>query len=443
MLDLPAKLLRIVDQFDKYRYFLIEGGRGGGKSQGIARLILYLCTHYKLRVVCGREIQKSIDESVYTIFKDLIAEHNLNYDVLSTRITHRVTGATINFKGFREQGSVNIKGLEGVDILWIDEAQSITKNTLDIIIPTIRKQQAKVFFSMNRHLKNDPVYKEFSVRDNCLHIKINFTDNPFCSLALKNEAEICLHKNPDDYGHIWMGDPLEEADNFLFVEQRLEDCATVDFLGCGYHEMAMGVDLARYGEDKCVAHILQRRGPLKWDTKHVERWGKKSLMESTGRIIDLLTRFRIDAASIDADGLGAGVCDRLMELKYNINEFHGGLSGEDHVDKHKVYGNVKTEWYCRLEELIGMGYMGEVPRSTLDSLLTVQYTHKSNGQKMIISKEIMRAKGFKSPDDGDAMMMAYHATQFLNKKIEDNEDFKTPVQPRRQENNLFKLAGFR
>jgi phage terminase large subunit len=443
ILNLPDKLLPLVERFNEFKYFLAEGGRGGGKSQGIARLFLYLCEKYKLRIVCGREIQKSIEESVYTIFRDLIVENQLDFEVLATRITHRKTGSTINFKGFREQGSINIKGLEGVDILWIDEAQSITKYTLDIIIPTIRKEKAKVFFSMNRHLKNDPVFKEFSTRDDCLNLHINYYDNPYCSQALKHEARLCLEKSPEDYQHIWEGEPLEQADNFLFVEQELEDCDETDFLGCGSHEMVMGVDVARYGNDKCVAHILQKRGPLKWETKHIERWGKKNLMESTGRIVDLMTRFKLDAVAIDADGM-VGVCDRLMELKYNINEFHGGFSGVDHVEKPESFANVKSEWFFKLKDCVTQGYMGSVPRETLNSMLTVMYTHRSNGQKIIVSKEQMRSQGFKSPDEADAMMMAFYATKFLGRKIEQNEDFKTPgIIGSRQNNNLFTIAGYR
>lgn len=443
LLDLPAKLLVIVDKFNLYKYFLAEGGRGGGKSQGFARMLLYLGGHFKLRIVCGREIQNSIEESVYTILKDLIIENQLNYEVQAGKIIHRKTGTEFLFKGFREQGRVNIKGLEGVDILWIDEAQSITKLTLDVIIPTIRKQKSKVFFSMNRHLKNDPVYKEFATREDCLHIKINYTDNPFCSDSLRHEAKICQERNPDDFAHIWLGEPREEADNFLFTEQRLDDCKQTDFIGCGYHEIVMGVDLARYGDDRCVATILQKRGPLKFQIKHIERWGKKNLMESTGRIIDLITRFKLDAVAIDADGL-VGVCDRLTELKYNINEFHGGWSGADHVEAFNSYANVKTEWFCKLNELVNMGYMGELPQQLIDSLLTVMFTHKSNGQKIIVSKEIMKSKGFKSPDDADSLMMAYYATQFIGRIIEDNEDFKTPIQPKAMgSGNLFKIAGFK
>jgi phage terminase large subunit len=441
LLDLPSKLLRIIDKFDLFRYFLIEGGRGGGKSHGVARLLLYLAEHYPLRIVCGRETQNSIEESVYTIFKDLIVSFKLNFEVQSNKIIHRLTGSTILFKGFREQGSINIKGLEGVDILWIDEAQSITKPTLDIIIPTIRKDKAKVFFTMNRHLKNDPVYKEFATRDDCLHIKINYIDNPFCSAALKVEAELCKEK--DDYAHIWLGEPLEEADNFLFSEQKLVACKEVDFLACGYGECVMGIDVARYGEDKCVATILQRRGPIKWQVKHVERWGGKNLMETVGRVIDLIGRFKPASTSVDADGM-VGVTDRLIELdQHNINEFHGGWSGEKHVLNYKNYENVKTEWFYKLKELIEYGNIGELPQLTIDSLLTIMYTHKSDGTKIIMSKEHMRSKGFKSPDDADSIMMAYHATQFLNKKIEDNEDFRSPLQRQVQPGNLFHIAGYR
>jgi len=443
LLDLPAKLLTIIDKFNLFKYFLTEGGRGGGKSQGIARMLLYLGSKFKLRIVCGRETQKSIDESVYTILKDLIIENNLNYEVQASKIIHRGTLAEFGFKGFREQGSVNIKGLEGVDILWIDEAQAITQNTLDVIIPTIRKSKARVFFTMNRQLKNDPVFKEFSTREDCLHIKINYVDNPFISEDLLHEANLCKERHPDDFPHIWLGEPREESDNFLFTEQKLIDCAEIDYLGCGYGKMVAGIDLARYGNDKCVAKILQQRGPLKWEVKHTERWGKKNLMESTGRIVDLMTRFKLDAVAIDADGL-VGVCDRLTELKHNINEFHGGWSGADHVDNPSAYANVKTEWFYNLLETVNMGYMGAIDQATIDSMLTVMFTHKSNGQKIIVSKEIMRSKGFKSPDDADAFMMAMYATKFLNRVIQENEDFKTPIPLKSMAGgNLFKIAGYR
>ena len=150
LLDIPDKLLPIISEFNDFRYVLLDGGRGGGKSQAIARFLLYLAEQSTIRICCGRETQNSIDESVHTILKDIIVQYELNFEVFANKILHKKTKSTFIFKGFREQGAVNIKGLEGVDILWIDESQAVTKHTLDVIIPTIRKEKAKIFFSMNR-----------------------------------------------------------------------------------------------------------------------------------------------------------------------------------------------------------------------------------------------------------------------------------------------------
>ena len=142
IIHIPEKLAPMITAFNTYEYFFAEGGRGGGKTQAVGRFLLYLGEQKKLRIVCGREIQKNIEESVFTLMVDLIDKYDLDYEIYTTtgkeRIVHRRTGTVIRFRGFREQGSVSIKGMEGVDILWIDEAQSITKHTLDIIIPTIR-----------------------------------------------------------------------------------------------------------------------------------------------------------------------------------------------------------------------------------------------------------------------------------------------------------------
>jgi len=161
VLQMPEKMTPMISKFNDYRYLLAEGGRGGGKTQCVARLLCYIAEKRTVRIFCGRETQNTIEESVYTVFKDIITQYKLNFSVYKDRIQHNTTGSQIRFKGFKEQGKVNIKGMEGVDILWIDEAQAITQATLDIIIPTIRKQKAKVFFTMKRHLKSDAVYNQF------------------------------------------------------------------------------------------------------------------------------------------------------------------------------------------------------------------------------------------------------------------------------------------
>ena len=117
ILNCPPKLYPLITKLNDYSYFLIDGGRASGKSQTIARLLLWLCEHKSLRVVGGRETQTSIEESVYTIFADLIRTYNLNFKVGASKIDHPVSGSALRFRGFREQGAINIKGLEGVDVL--------------------------------------------------------------------------------------------------------------------------------------------------------------------------------------------------------------------------------------------------------------------------------------------------------------------------------------
>ena len=195
ILNVPKKLLPFIFKFNEYSYFLFEGGRASGKTQTVARFLLYVMEYRHVRICCGREIQNSINESVKTVFVDLIEKYKLDYEIRRDVLINKKTSSKIIFKGFREQGSVNIKGLEGIDILWIDEAQSITKTTLDIIVPTIRKKNSVIIFTMNRHTRFDAVYNFCVKREDCLHINICYFDNPFVDEKIIHEAEVCKKNN--------------------------------------------------------------------------------------------------------------------------------------------------------------------------------------------------------------------------------------------------------
>ena len=188
ILNIPQKLYPFILDFNNYSYFLLEGGRASGKTQSTARFLLYIAETRLVRICCGRELQNSINDSVKTVFLDLIEKYNLNFEIKKDSLINTKTNSTRFFKGFREQGKVSIKGLEGIDILWIDEAQSIAKATLDIIIPTIRKKNSKIIFTMNRYTRFDSVYIFCAKRADCLHIKVNYYDNPFVDEKIIKEA---------------------------------------------------------------------------------------------------------------------------------------------------------------------------------------------------------------------------------------------------------------
>ena len=403
-LQMPRKLEPLLARMNEFRYHMVDGGRGGGKSQAIARIILYAGETKKLRVVCGREIMNAIAESVYAILVDLIRDHDLSWTIYRDKLVHKVTETEINFKGFREQGRVNIKGLEGVDILWIDEAQSIVQNTLDIIVPTIRKNKSKVFFSMNRYLKTDAVYSDFANREDCQHININFDENPFCPASLIHEAELCKAKSDEDYNHIWLGHPREEADDYLFNPDELDGCKVVDLMDRGQTpDVILGVDIARYGEDKCIGAVLERMTATRFRVSHIERWGKKSLMETVGRIMDMRANYSACITVVDGDGVGGGVYDRLAENKLkNIVEFRGGQAPL----KKELYLNRRAEAYGYLKDLVSRGLIRINYDSLLKELETIRFKFDSYGRMAIMRKEDMKKLGIKSPDEADAVMMA-------------------------------------
>ena len=137
----------------KYRIKFCYGGRAGGKSYAFADSLLLLGRKKKLLIACLREIQDSIKDSVHKLLSDRIAFYGLNdYKVYEDRIDNLVTGTRFIFKGLREQDSQKIKSLEGVDIAWIEEAQTISKKSWEILEPTIRKDGSEIWISMNLSL---------------------------------------------------------------------------------------------------------------------------------------------------------------------------------------------------------------------------------------------------------------------------------------------------
>lgn len=432
MLDLPTKLIPCVTDFNEFKYFLAEGGRGGGKSQSLGRIVLFIAEQRDVRIVCGRELQSNIEESVYTVLLDIIKEYNLNFTVTKTYIKHNVTGSTIKFKGFRENGSVNIKGLEGVDILWIDEAEAITKDTLKIIYPTIRKDKAKVFFTMNRKFRKDAVPEFLAGREDALRIKLNFYDNHHCPQTLKDEARICELKDPDEYKHVWLGEPISASDDYLFNFDRLYDSLNTitydDFQG---KQRVMGIDFAAGGGDFCCASIIDRNSVEVWELTDKKMWKSPDTTNSIGKIVALIGMYKPDVVALDVGGMGYVVYDRLTELGLSIVRFDGASS--PHNGMH--YHNTRAEGYYNLKNWVESN-MIKIHKKDSDILEECEYIkikHSSNGKRLIQSKQDMKKEGFGSPDRADSLMMACWAAQF---KLGDAADrtINRPVHIKKKKN---------
>ena len=408
ILNVPQKLYPFIFNFDKFNYHLLEGGRGGGKSHGVARFLLYLCEQRHLRICCGRETQKSIDESVKTVFENLITEYNLNFDIKNDRIIHRRTGSVIFFKGFREQGRVNIKGLEGIDILWIDEAQAITKPTLDYIIPTIRKINSRVIFTINRFVRNDPVYKFCVGREDTQHITILYFDNPFLAEKQYKEAEISKAKNYAEYEHIWLGKPLAQASDYLIPSSKIDEAKNLIFNNEQHpNNRVMSVDLSASGGDLCVAKLFTQQSLTGWLEERTVTWSQPDTDITKGKIVNLYGQWQPDILIIDADGLGYPI---YVSVKKSIPDAIG-FRGAGQA-KSLSTGNQRADGYVATKEFIENGWLKLTCENAMRQLEYIQRVYKPSGLIYIQDKKDIRKEQAESPDFADTVMMAMYAINY-------------------------------
>ena len=203
----PRKLA-FLDQ--PFRYKIAHGGRGSGKSWGYARSLLIQGARQKLRILCAREVQKSIKDSVHKLLSDQIEALGLGsfYIIQDTKIVGR-NGTEFFFSGLASHTVDSIKSFEGADICWIEESQSVSKRSWDILIPTIRKPGSEIWVTMNPELDTDDTYVRFVLNPppRSQVVQMNWSDNPWFPEELEYERKHCYNTNREDYDNIWEGQP--------------------------------------------------------------------------------------------------------------------------------------------------------------------------------------------------------------------------------------------
>ena len=225
-LELPKKILPI---FQPKRFKVLYGGRGSGKSWSVARVLITKAVEKPIRILCARETQKSIQESVHRLLKDQITLMNLDhlFDVQEQKILGK-NGSEINFIGIRQQGVANIKSYEGVDICWCEESVNISKRSWDILIPTIRKECSEIWITFNPELESDVTYDRWitNAPDNSWVCQINYNDNPFFPDTLEKERIDWKKRDPGSYETIWEGKCRPTVEGAIYhteITQAIEE----------------------------------------------------------------------------------------------------------------------------------------------------------------------------------------------------------------------------
>ena len=216
----PEKLAFL---FEPHRYKVAWGGRCGAKSWNFARAILIQGAQRPLRVLCTREIQKSIRDSVYKLLSDQIKLLGLeaHYDVKETMIRGILNGTEIFFAGLSTHTVDSIKSYEGCDVVWAEEAHVISDHSWKILIPTIRKEGSEIWVSFNPELETDPTYRRFITNppDGAVVQFINWRDNPWFNEVSEKERLDCQKYYPDDYENIWEGKCRPAVEGAIYYKE--------------------------------------------------------------------------------------------------------------------------------------------------------------------------------------------------------------------------------
>ena len=207
--------------FRPFRYKIYWGGRGGGKSWAIARALVLLGANKKLRILCAREIQHSIADSVHKLLSEQIYELNLEsrYHVTKNAILGK-NGTEFIFKGLRFNVR-EAKSTEGIDICWVEEAQSVSEESWSVLIPTVRKANSEIWLSFNPLDEDDPTYQRFILHTppNAAVHKVGFRENPWFPDVLRQEMEYLKRVDYEAYLHVWEGEVRRISDAIIFKDK--------------------------------------------------------------------------------------------------------------------------------------------------------------------------------------------------------------------------------
>lgn len=401
LVKLPSEFKPLFDSW--WRHAVIEGGRYSLKSHTVARFLLLTARSKRVRIACLRQFQKNIADSSYQLLIDLIQQYGFSEFVWTNdTITNTNTGSTFIFKGLDRNVETTIKSLEGIDIAWIDEAQTITLKSIRILNPTIRKPGSKIIWTLNRLTDLDPVISYFITnppRKDVWHLEVDYRiaqKNGWLSNEILYEIEQARINHPEDYAHDYLGKALAISDkNIIQTAQVIEAMGReVDDEGV----IEVGVDVARLGGDRTV--FVKRKG--------LKEIGRASFTKKrTTEICDLLVNFigadKDVLIKIDDTGVGGGVTDEMIARGYNVIPINFGAKASN-SDK---YPNLISEAWFYLQSIIDQISIAN-DKDLLVELSNREWKMDSKGRRGVESKDDYKKRGFRSPDLADATILCFY-----------------------------------
>lgn len=420
-----------------HRYYVLYGGRSSSKTNHTAGFCIYLASTHRVKFLCVRQFQNRISDSVKTVLEESIYRAGLEseFKITENSIEHLNTGSTFTFLGI--QRNLNeIKGIAGVEILWIEEAENLSEEQWRIIMPTIREEGSRIFIVFNPRYSTDFVYKNFVVNppENSIVRKINYDENPFLSNTMRKVIDDA--KNDEDFAHIYLGEPKTTDDEAII--QRKHIMAAVDaHIKLGIAPAGapkIGYDVADSGNDACAT--VSFKGSL---VTNIDTWKAKEdeLLKSCTRVH---ARAREEQALIiyDAIGVGASCGAKFNELNKQSNQrailhqkfFAGGVPAKPDrqykntgISNRDFFSNIKAQaWWITADRFMntynavinGQQFQesdmifidSKIPHleQLIDELVTPKRDFDLAGRVKVESKKDLAKRDIKSPNIADAFI---------------------------------------
>jgi len=426
----------------KARNRVLVGGRSSSKSWDAAGFATFLTDNYKLRFVCARQFQNRISDSVYTLLKTQIDRFGLQsrFKVLDTSITNIETGSEFLFYGLWRSID-EIKSLEGIDVLWIEEAHNLTEAQWKILEPTVRKAGSQIWVIFNPRLATDFAYKRFVVNPppNTIVRKINYDENPFLSDTMLQIIDAAKEEDYEEYEHIYLGVPKQDDDEAIikrsWIMAAVDAHKALDIPISG--RKRIGFDVADSGEDKC-ANVFAHGSVVLW----ADMWkaGEDELLKSCTRVY-CAARERESEIIYDSIGVGASAGAKFGELNKALIEgkpthyakFNAGGAVyrpdsfyTQHTKNKDMFANIKAQAWWMLadrfkntfnavrngqkfkdDELISLASDLPYLDQLIEELSTPKRDYDKNGRVQVESKKDLAKREVKSPNLADALVMAF------------------------------------
>jgi len=421
------------------KHTIITGGRGGGKSEGVARAVIVHIMFNIGHVLCTRSVQNSIKDSVYSLLVRLIKDLGLDsvFYITNQEIICRKNNNKIMFKGMNalsDPKSESAKGLNDVKYCWIEEAHTVTENDIDIIIPSIRAEGALFFWTLNSNRVPCYVTDYFENHSNAKITEINYLENRFCPDTLIEEANEMKKINPDKYDEVWLGHPRKDTSKQVVVRAWIEAAIELYSKHPENKDGATiyGLDVGGGGDENALA----KRNGLALES--LWEWDEEDTGFTANKTAKIMRQDQNSHLVFDRVGIGAGVKSKLKEGENAHIKTTAHSNAEEVQNKNRQYLNTgiknkdmflnfgSQQWFYvrwlfenayrklngedNIVDFITINPNIEHLNKLKLQLTQIEWTDDTPTNKIKIEKS---PKGTKSPNLADSVQMCYRKPRKL------------------------------